>query len=58
MGWCSSVHIEAGRVMNFVCGYRLQGFPPWGLIRGSSSGSYCDETDEACRCLKLKNALK
>jgi hypothetical protein len=25
--------------MNVVCGYRLQGFPPWGLNRGSSSGS-------------------
>ena len=42
--------------MNFVCGYRLQGFLP-GVSSQAPAAGAIGQRDEAYRCLNLKNAL-
>ena len=51
--------VEHGILLLEVC-LRLSfaEVPALGSCPGSSGGSYGVETDEACRCLNLKNALK
>ena len=37
--WLLALVVRAGRVMNVVCGDRVQGFAPWSLVRAPAAGA-------------------